>query len=192
MINEKELETIISRNIDVLKNKGYIEPGHNGPYYDDETPVRNTAHFISTLYYYYLISNKKELKNYIKTCAEYIISSKSISEYNIFKCRTSSNKDCSNGVIGQAWVIEGLVNAYKATKNIKYIDIANLVAETIPYDFNSHLWMTIDCDGSNKGFDSTFNHQLWYAFSLLYLNSVSYNEKIKIQFDDFIHNINKQ
>ena len=36
------------RAIEIQRSDGSMPPGHNGPYYDPETPVRNTAHWSIT------------------------------------------------------------------------------------------------------------------------------------------------
>ena len=41
-----------------------------------------------------------------------------------FYCRLNPEKDFSNGLIGQAWVIEALVEAHKLTKEDSYIEKA--------------------------------------------------------------------
>ena len=35
---------IAKKSLRDVNSKGYFDPGHNGPYQDEETPVRNTAH----------------------------------------------------------------------------------------------------------------------------------------------------
>lgn len=41
------------KKINEFNKHGFIEGGHNGPYYDPETPVRNTAHASYLFLYYY-------------------------------------------------------------------------------------------------------------------------------------------
>lgn len=40
------------------------------------------------------------------------------------KCRTDANIDDINGLIGPAWTIEGLIYAYRNTREFKLLDIA--------------------------------------------------------------------
>ncbi len=35
--------------LQIQSDDGSFPPGHNGPYHDQETPVRNTAHWLFTM-----------------------------------------------------------------------------------------------------------------------------------------------
>ena len=38
--------SILSSSIELQANDGHMPAGHNGPYRDPETPVRNTSHYL--------------------------------------------------------------------------------------------------------------------------------------------------
>ncbi|MFW6016905.1 MAG: agl cluster protein AglQ, partial [bacterium] len=155
------LKTVTDKEINNIFKKGYATPGHNGPYQDVETPVRNTAHYLlaySNLYKYY--EDDKYLK-VINRSADYLM--KSINRPNdaTFYCRDKDNKDKSNGLMGQAWVIEALCGAYETLNEKKYLDLAEKVFLLHPFEHG--FWKIVDTDGSVKKIDGTFNHQLWFA-----------------------------
>src|SRR5699024_2429091 len=110
-----------------IEAHGFVIGGHNGPYYDKETPVRNTSHIASVLLYYYEQTKQEKYYNAILECGNFLLS-KDARPYNYtFYCRLDENKDKSNGIIGQAWAIEGLISVYKATKEIKYLNLAQKI-----------------------------------------------------------------
>ena len=57
---QKTIIPLAEQALEQLNKCGYILGGHNGPYYDPETPVRNTAHWITTFAYCYKATNDKK------------------------------------------------------------------------------------------------------------------------------------
>lgn len=157
------LDHMIDDKIDELKKYGYILGGHNGPYYDTETPVRNTAHWATIFAYYYKKTNKKEYYDATKICAEYLISKEARPMEGSFFCRHKTKRDFSNGTIGTAWAIEGLISSYEVLNDIYYLEYATEVFLLFPFSESRYLWRIINVDGSEGAFDMTFNHQLWFA-----------------------------
>jgi hypothetical protein len=162
---EKLLEDVAQRHMLLLKEHGYIPGGHNGPYYDRETPVRNTAHWSTIFAYLYRKTANVDFLKALEACADYLMSEATRPMGATYYCRTNVNKDLSNGTIGQAWAIEGLVSAYKITNNKAYIETAKEVFLLHPFDERYKLWKVVNVDGSIRQFDMTFNHQLWFAAS---------------------------
>ncbi|QKY70303.1 hypothetical protein [Lentibacillus sp. CBA3610] len=185
------LDVIVKRKINELNTKGYIPGGNNGPYYDNETPVRNTAHFITTLYYYYLRDQNPVYLDAINKCGDYLLSKEVRPFDKTVYCRQDKNKDLSNGVIGPAWVIEGLVSAFKASGERKYIDLAKKLFLMTPFDKEYKMWEIMDIDGKKKGFDLTFNHQLWFAAAGVQVLSVENDLEIRIRCKAFLNNIDE-
>ena len=66
---------------------------------------------------------------------------------------------------GTAWEIEGLVWAYDALKDDRFLKEALRIAKAHHYDENLGLWKIVDADGNYAPtlYDLTFNHQLWFG-----------------------------
>lgn len=150
---------------------GSFKPGCNGPYNDPETPVRNTAHWLITLLKAYELTGASDFKNAATKAADYLLSPESCPMNAAFFCRKNPQKDFSNGLIGQAWVIEALVIAADLLKNEPYVDKALEVFEKHFFDKKLGLWRILNVDGSYAAIDMTFNHQLWFAMSGAMLGS---------------------
>lgn len=184
---EQIIEDVGQRYLTLLDTHGYIPGGHNGPYYDKETPVRNTAHWITTFAFLYKKTEQEQYRKAVEKCADYLLSEQARPMNASFYCRTNVNKDLSNGTIGQAWAIEGLVSAYKVTKNKKYLETARNVFLLHPFDERYKLWKVVNVDGSIRQFDMTFNHQLWFAASGAVLLLELQDEEIKRQCESFFN-----
>ncbi len=145
--------------------RGTFPPGHNGPYYDNETPVRNTAHYLITLIKAYEISNDKNFYTAAQHAAEFLCSPVARPMKGSFFCRMNPQKDFCNGLIGQAWVIEALAAAARCFNDEKYQTLAREIFLLHPFDHRFGLWQRLSVDGSHLPYDATFNHQLWFAAS---------------------------
>lgn len=164
-------ETLIKasfKSVSIQHKDGSFRHGHNGPYGHVETPVRNTAHWLSVICYALKsgslsTTEAERLKSSACRAVEYLLSHEPRPHGSSFFCRKSPGKDSCNGLIGQAWTIEGLMEAY----NVLNLESARNTALEVfflhPFDYEKGLWNRVDIDGSIIGFDYTFNHQLWFA-----------------------------
>jgi hypothetical protein len=89
----------------------YIKSGHNGPYNDPETPMRNYGHWLITFSKCFELTGEQIYLNKIKEFAEYLISDNARPFGYSFHHRSKESKDKCNGLIGQAWVFEALAFA---------------------------------------------------------------------------------
>jgi len=179
------IESIAENFLQELEINGYIKPGHNGPYNDVETPVRNTAHWLIIFSYLYTETHEKKYYNAIIKCAKYLTSNNARPANATFYCRKNKNKDFSNGLIGQAWVIEALVEVFKILGEKKYLDLASEVFLLHPFDESKGLWKIVNVDGSVRNFDMTFNHQLYFSASASSIYNLTKNLRIKEMIDIF-------
>ncbi|MEC3880164.1 hypothetical protein [Parapedobacter sp. 10938] len=156
---------VISANkgLQLLQQNGAMPSGHNGPYNDPETSVRNTSHWLIIFLKALEISADKQFEDAAIKCLKYIMSSDARPHGFTFWHRTKKGKDSTNGVIGQAWGIEALVEAYKVFGEKEIISLALDLFNLHPYDEKLNGWKIVDIDGKHIGFDYTFNHQLWFA-----------------------------
>lgn len=171
------------------KNNGSFPAGHNGPYLDAETPVRNTSHWLIILLKAYKISQNQKYIDGAKQALEYLLSSEARPMNATFWHRKNSEKDFSNGLIGQAWTIEALIYAYKFFDDPKVLKEAQKVFLLHPYNRQAGGWRIVNVDGSHKGLDSTFNHQLWFAAAGSLLIGAGVQE-VKSSVDNFLNRLN--
>lgn len=164
---------------------GSFSPGHNGPYKDPETPVRNTAHWCITFLKAYQVSDNQEYLEAALQCGDYLLSDEARPMNSVFYCRKNPDKDFSNGLVGQAWSIEALVMLTEVTGQTRYIDLAQKVYLMHPFEYESKAWKYLNVDGSYNGYDKTFNHQLWFAAVGGLLSGV--NSEIKKQVSSFLN-----
>ncbi len=150
---------------------GSFPPGHNGPYHDQETPIRNTSHWLISMLKAYEISNKSKFKDSAWKAAQFLLLPTGRPMNATFFCRKNPEKDFCNGLIGQAWVIEALAIAGVKLEDSRYHDLAREIFLLHPFDHKVGLWRRVNVDGSYHTYDIAFNHQLWFASAGALLNS---------------------
>lgn len=169
MINKEELKEIFllscNEALKLQKKNGEMPSGHNGSYYDEETPVRNTAHWIISFSKALELSKDQQFYDAIVLSLSFLKNNRWRPNNKTFYCREKEGKDKCNGLIGQAWVIEGLIKGYEVTKDEESLKLAQEVFETHPFSKRKNLWKRVEPDGEVLSFDLTFNHQLWFAMS---------------------------
>ena len=183
------IKKIAKDSIIELNSLGYAKPGHNGPYRDPETPVRNTAHrlfLLSKLTYFLKDSLVFDAAN--KAC-DYLCSKAARPKNTIFYCRTNPKKDFSNGLMGQAWVLEGLIAAAKFLGRDDALKIAKECYFLHPWLEDQALWRRVDMDGNFLSYDGTFNHQLWFAAISAHFDDIEITRRSKRFLDQVAQHI---
>lgn len=137
--------------------------GRNGPYLDIESPVRNTAHWLTSFSIAFHLTGKEvfrdtglKLANWLLSQDDYILNGQVVH-------RQKAPKDWCNGVIGQAWVAEGLWYAGKLLGISEATDAAVRLVSALPFDEGLGAWIRVDPLQGQMGPDFTFNHQSWFA-----------------------------
>ena len=157
------IKTIADDKVDAFFDAEHAVPGNNGAYMCEDTPVRNTAHWC--VIYSYLALNYSEKKYYdlCRVFGDYIVDIQNKSLSGSVECISEGSFDKINGLIGQAWAIEGLLAAYRIIKSEKYLDAAEKIFKSQIFDSESGYWKRVDMDGNDLGYDLVFNHQIWFA-----------------------------
>jgi len=177
------------RGLILQKEDGSMPSGHNGPYFDTETPVRNTGHWLVTFLKVYEITGDNRFLNAASKAANYLLSEKARPAKAAFWHRKNPEKDLSNGLIGQAWSIEALSVAAQYCTNPDIIKTALNVFLMHPFNPETGLWHKIDLNGNDSTPDRTFNHQLWFAAAGSLLKQSSPDEDIVKRLNIFMDNL---
>ncbi len=160
---------LILRAASRFKSLGYLESGvpagWNGPHHDPQTPLRNSAHWVIILLRAAELSGDSWFGEAARTLTEKILSDSSFAEGRVPVARQKMSKDTVNGVIGVAWIVEGLVEAGNKLGWSEPLDAAVKLCEYFPYDAAIGAWDVREHDGTLRGIDSTLNHQIWYAMA---------------------------
>lgn len=152
-----------------FKQLGYLEngvpAGWNGPHHDPQTPLRNSAHWVVILLRAAELSEDPWFAEAARTLTEVILSDDSFAAGRVPVAREKASKDTVNGVIGVAWIVEGLVEAGNRLSWREPLDAAVKLCEYFPFDTGLGAWGVREHDGALRGIDSTLNHQIWYAMA---------------------------
>ncbi|MCP4602710.1 MAG: agl cluster protein AglQ [Proteobacteria bacterium] len=156
------LECIDSQLEQMNSSDGSMPPGHNGPYHDPETPVRNTGHWLISFSRAYEWTGHEKFRDDARRCADYLLSETARPHGFSFHHRNGPKDHC-NGLVGQAWTFEALAETTRLFGDPKYARLAQEVFFQHPFDEESGLWSRLEIDGKVLPFDTAFNHQLWFA-----------------------------
>ncbi|MEX2601721.1 MAG: hypothetical protein WD355_08740 [Balneolaceae bacterium] len=175
----------------VLQNRdtGAMPAGHNGPYFDSETPVRNTSHWVLTFLKGHEISGEERLLAAAGRAIDYLCSPEARPMGHAFHHRLNPEKDSCNGLIGQAWSCEALIYAGEYLNRRDVIELAEEVFLMHPFDEESGLWRRLAVDGMYLPFDPTFNHQLW--FGAIGAQMSNYSRVVKQRTDCFMEKLSR-
>jgi hypothetical protein len=188
-INLYELiEASASAALPLQSQNGAMPPGHNGPWNDVETPMRNTGHWLITFAKAYRISGKQKYLDAVDLAVEYLISEELRPGGAAFWHREEARKDASNGLIGQAWTIESLAIAADVLNRPHLTKLAEEVFLLHPFDESLCLWSTINVDGSPGKLMRTINQQIWFAAAgSMIADRSPTSEKVLTRVDGFVH-----
>lgn len=140
---------------------GWMPAGHNGPYLHKETPARNTAHWCVTFSKLWELTGDPRFQAAGRRAAMALVEALAENNGGPLVCRTAVGRDATNGVIGQAWVVEGLVEAATCLDMPEALNSANTLFGRHLYDDKLGGWRCAALNGRPGPLDWTFNHQLW-------------------------------
>jgi hypothetical protein len=180
--------TVAKNYLQYQRKDGSFQGGHNGPYYDDETPVRNSGHWLITFAKCYKLTGREIFKERAAHIAEFLSAERAKPNAYTFHHRNSERKNKCNSLIGQAWTIEALMEAYNLLDEYKYKEIAEEIFFLHPFIEKYGLWRRVEIDGTLLSTDRTFNHQLWFAACS---SLISESDRIKERVLVFLENIDR-
>lgn len=160
------------RGAELFLRSRQVVAGANGSYGDPETPLRNMSHWLYSFCQAYASARDAELRDAAELATEILVKAVSLFRGSV-NVRLSATKDTSNGVLGQAHLIEGLWCAWTVFGNREARATALSLAERHPFDRKNYCWHRLTPTGKAISPDFTFNHQLYFAGVLAYLRSDS-------------------
>lgn len=160
-------------------------PGVNGPYYDLETPVRNSSHWLVTAAVLFETEADDDLRADAEQLLNYLLNNPHMKN-GVAIHRQKPGKDWCNGVIGQAWVIEALMVAGQVLKREDAVNRARQLAKAYAFSQTAKAWIKTDPSNGKPRVDYTLNHQLWYAAAIAMLDDAALNAQIHT-FLDALH-----
>lgn len=160
-----KLFNLLKRVENILNSDVGIPTTSNGVYNVRETHLRALSHELNMMLIPCFKTNENRSSILLNRLDE-LIQANELLIHN-------SGLDATNGVIGGAWVIEGLLAAYTITSDEKYLEAASEVVAAHNFDASKGLWYR-----PNGRLDQTINHQIWFAFALYQLYKANKNEDL--------------
>ena len=187
-------DILIGSSLAALKlqrEDGSFPEGHNGPWNDLDTPTRVTANWSILLLKTYNLTKNNKIKQAILKAASYLISKKCRPYGQSFLCRNSENKNRCNGLIGQAWTIEALIELGNQLGLYKCLQTAEDVVLKHHFNKKHSLWYDLEIDGSKLGINRTLNQQVWFSVMAYKLFSITENKTIGSNVISFFQSLPK-
>lgn len=180
------------KGLHLQRRDGSFPKGHNGPWEDEDTYVRTTAHWALIMFKAHELTsniNTKFLESAMRAC-EYLLKDKNRPYGYTFYCRKdTTGKDMCNGLIGQVWAIEPLIFVGRSKDKNKYLKSAKEVIQQHDYSFDYHAWHYVEIDGNKQGIHTTLNQQIWFSSMALILGKTLDDEPLSIKGRDFFENV---
>ncbi len=145
------------------REDGSFPSGRNYQYDEPGTPVRPTAHWLTTFSEIYRVTSEEIYREAATDALEYLLSTEARPHGHTFYCRNAPGKDACNGLIGQAYPIRALAHAGNTLDRSDALETALEVYDLHPFDRRVGLWEVIEVTGEPLSFDRTLNHQLAFA-----------------------------
>lgn len=142
---------------------GAMPGGANGPWQTKETPLRNTGYWLVTFLRAHELTGERRFREAAGAAADYLMSPEHRPTGSIYFHRYVQHRDKGNGLIGQAWTMEALLEGGTGLERQEMIDLAVRTFLAHEQDRVFGLWRMRDVDGTDVGLCRTLNQQLWFA-----------------------------
>lgn len=182
------IRSIVEKYFSKYQKADFAAAGHNGPYMETESFVRNTAHWIISFSTMYALTNDIHYKEIVSRFSYSLLHEVEKSPNGAIFC-IKKDTDPTNGLIGLAWVIEGLVEGYRVLGMPVFLDAAEKIYFSQLFDSRLHTWRVRDLNGTEHGVDIAFNHSLWFCMAAAKLVSQRRNDKIDKEILDYLAHV---
>lgn len=172
--------------IEEQNEDGSFPAGHNGVRFDPETPARNTGDWLITLLKVFSWTGDEKYLAPAKKALDYLLSDEIRPMGATIWHRKNPDKDFCNGLIGQAFSIEALCEAFVVLGSQEARAEAESIFLLHPFHEKVGAWQRVAVDGSYLPYDGTFNHQLCFAAAGAYLYSIGKNIEINRRLQIFM------
>jgi hypothetical protein len=169
------------------RSDGSFPSGHNGPWNDVETPIRTTANWANLLLYMHGQDGAGQYRSAAAQALDFILGPSCKEAGRPFRCR--EGKDPPNGLIGQAWALDALLEGSARLREKRYLRAAEDVILLHQFDEKRGLWHNAGIDGLDAGANNTLNQQVWFASVAQKAWRMGGNETIRLRTESFFRRL---
>ena len=144
---------------------GSFPAGHNGPYNNTETAIRNTCHLLIANIFVYKVTLKDSFNEAALKYLSYVKNAVHLNHKSGIQCRINPTRNPYNGLVGQAWIIEALCEAGSHFDDFDSYSLAIGLARKFDYSPSYCTWL-LPSEKHTIKYDRTLNHNIWFAAAL--------------------------
>lgn len=148
--------------LDLQNENGTFPPGHNGSWNVLETHVRNTGHWIITCAKAYELTQDVAFKDAVERAGNFLLSPDACPFGHTYRIMQKKGWE-TNGIVGQAWVLEALLAAWKVLDNDDYLQAAHSLVIAHSFNRKLSLWHITSLEGQVTKEHTTLNQQIWFT-----------------------------
>ncbi len=173
--------------IKLQRSDGSFPSGHNGPWNDVETPIRTTSNWANLLLYMHGQDGGGPYRGAAAQALEFVLGPSCKEAGRPFRCR--EGRDPPNGLIGQAWALDALLEGSARLREKRYLRAAEDVVLLHQFDEKRGLWHNAGIDGLDAGANNTLNQQVWFAYVAQKAWRMGGNETIRLRAESFFRRL---
>jgi len=144
-----------------------MPPGHNGPWHERETPLRNTGNWLQLFLWSYELTGSPTLKRAAERAARFLLDPAHRPRGGAFLHRPEQHRQEGNGLIGQAWSLAALFAGLRILGWEELGATGQAVLRGHAFDARLGLWSSLGLAGESLGLNLTLNQQVWFAAAAL-------------------------
>ena len=161
------LELSAQRGSRQQASDGSMPPGHNGPWQERETPLRNTGNWLQLFLWSYERTGSPNLKQAAERAARFLLDTAHRPRGGAFLHRPDRPRQEGNGLIGQAWTLAALFAGFRILGWGELLATGQALLRCHDFDARLGLWSSLGLAGETLGLNLTLNQQVWFAAAAL-------------------------
>ncbi|MBB4860833.1 hypothetical protein HNO88_004178 [Novosphingobium chloroacetimidivorans] len=179
----ERLVNLADAGLKMQSGAGPMPAGRNGAYGDPETPVRNTSHWLTSFCVANAVTGEAKFREAAERALRFLLACVAAVPGGI-PVRQAPTKDRTNGVLGQAHLLESLFYAAVALQRDDAWQAGIDLIKRHSWNESWNLWNRVTPSGKILPPDETFNHQLYFAAAVALF--APGNEYALLELDRFI------
>lgn len=167
----KLISAVVGWGVSQQAQSGAMPAGRNGPHNHQMTAVRNTAHWVQL----FAVGDCLKVEGSaaaMERAASWLLKQMDAHCDGLTRHRDEYGKSDTNGLVGQAWVVEALLRCYSAWSRPEFAMRARKIVTAHSIDPESGYWFERRTVGDANYVNRTLNQQVWFTLQAVRVQEV--------------------